>query len=177
MKTNQMVEPTIAEDFSSVSFAVRGLATLTLDMGKLHGDIVRRAACVGMAQVRIVDAAAVSRTDKNGKLRTADEMIALKHERMSALIAHYETGTAEWSRVREASGARGGYLFEALCEMYEGKQTPEQVREFLDALSDKEQAALRDDDTVAPVIAKIKKARSEGQPKVDTGSLLGKLAG
>lgn len=174
MKSNQMVEPTIADDFSSVRFDVKGMSTLTLDMGKLHADIVRRAACVGMAQVRIVDAAAVSRTDKSGKLRTEAEMIALKHERMSALIEHYETGTADWSRVK-ATGERGGYLFEALCEMYEGKQTPAQIREFLDNLSGKEEAALREDDEVAPIIAKIKAAKSEGKPKVDTKSILDKL--
>lgn len=175
MKSNQMVEPTIAEDFSSVSFVVRGKDTLTLDMGKLHADILKRAACVGMAQVRIVDAAAIARADKSGKVRTAAEMVDLKWERMAALIAHYETGTAEWSRIREASGVAGGFLFEALCEMYEGKQTPAQVREFLDGLSNAEQAALREDDEVEPIIARIKAKRNEGKPVVDTKSILGKL--
>lgn len=172
-----MVEPTIAEDFSSVSFEVATMPTLTLDMGKLHADIVRRAACVGMAQVRIVDAAAVSRTKKDGTLRTKEEMIAVKHARMADLIAHYETGTAEWSRVAASSGPAGGYLFEALCEMYAGKQEPKQIREFLDGLSGKEQAALREDDEVAPIIARVKAKKAEGQPKVDTKGILGKLQG
>ena len=177
MKSNQIVEPTIAEDFLSVQFAVKGMDTLTLDMGKLHADILKRAACVGMAQVRIIDAAAVSRADKAGVVRTAATMIALKHERIAALIAYYETGTSEWSRAREVSSERGGYLFEALCQIYEGKQTPAQIREFLDGLTGAEQAALNEDDEVAPTVRALKDKRNAGKPVVDTKGILDKLQG
>lgn len=175
MKSNQQVQPTIAEDFSAVSFEVRTKGTKTLDMAKVSPEVKLRAACVGLAQVRVVDVAAVSRTDKAGRIRTEDEMLTLKWERICEMVDYLETGATAWSRARPTSGATGGYLFEALCEMYAGKQTPEQVRTFLDGLTDKEQAALRDDDTVSPIIAAIKRARNAGKSRLDTASILQKL--
>ena len=49
------------------------------------------------------------------------------------------------------------------------------VRAFLDGLSDKEQAALREDDSVAPIIAEIKAEKAADKPKMDTKSILAKL--
>lgn len=157
MKSNQQVEPIIADDFSSVTFKVEGHPDLVLDMNKLSPEIVRRAACVGMAQVRIVDAAAIGAADKAGNIIPKDERIAKKHAQMAALIAHYESGTTEWSRVKTA-GPKGGFLFEALCKLYGHMKAPSEIRAWLDGLSDKEQAALREDDTVKPVIEAIKAA-------------------
>ena len=103
MKDNQQIKPVISESFDKVTFEMRGMQNLVLDMAALHPDVIKRAACVGMAQVRIIDAAAVSRTDAEGVIRTATEMLELKRERMEALITHYMTGTAEWTQKR-ASG-------------------------------------------------------------------------
>lgn len=104
MKDNQQIKPVVSEDFSKVMFEMRGMQDLVLDMTKLHPDIIKRAACVGMAQVRIIDAAAVSRDDGAGGVRSVAEMLELKRERMEALIAHYMTGTSEWSQKRAAGG-------------------------------------------------------------------------
>lgn len=104
MKDNQQIKPVVSEDFTKVTFEMRGMADLVLDMSKLHPDIIKRAACVGMAQVRIIDAAAVSRADADGNVRSAGEMLTLKRERMEALVAHYMTGTSEWSQKRAAGG-------------------------------------------------------------------------
>lgn len=175
MKTNQTVEPKIADDFKSVSFAVNdGQPDIVLDMTKLHPAVVERAACVGMAQVRIVDAAAIPMTRKDGSIIPADERTALKRAKMQALVDHYMTGTSLWSRVTEA-GPQGGFLFEALCKVYGHMKAPTEIRAWLDGLSEKEQSALRDDDTIAPVIAELKKAKSAGKPAVDTKSLLAAL--
>lgn len=177
MKTNQQVGVAIADDFSAVTFTVKGFEAkpIVLEMAKLSDAVRTRAACVGMAQVRIVDAAAIGAADKDGNIIPAEKRLEMKHTRMAELVAHYMTGTEEWSRVRASAGIAGGYLFEALCELYAASRTPEQIRAFLDGLSDKEQTALREDDTVSPIIAKIKKAKTEGQPKVDTAALLGNL--
>lgn len=104
MKDNQMISPNIADDFNSVTFEIKGQPSLVLDMTKLHPDVVRRAACVGMAQVRIIDAAAVSRADSDGTVRTPREMLELKRTKMAELIDHYMTGTSEWNRKRGAGG-------------------------------------------------------------------------
>lgn len=179
MKSNQQIDPVVDVQAGTVTIAIAdGLPPIVFEASKCAPSIMARAALVGMAQVRLIDAAAIGMTDKKtGAIIPAEQRLAMKRERIQALVDHYHTGTEEWSRVREASGVRGGFLFEALCEMYEGKQTPEQVRAFLDGLTDKEQAALREDDEVVPVIARIKAKRNEGQPKLDTKGILGKLGG
>ncbi len=104
MKDNQMISPIISDDFNIVTFEIKGQPSLILNMSKLHPDVVRRAACVGMAQVRIIDAAAVSRADSDGTIRTSSEMLELKRSKMADLIDHYMTGTSEWNRKRAAGG-------------------------------------------------------------------------
>lgn len=106
MKDNQMVKPTIDLDGGCILFEVRNKTPLRLDMSKVHPDVARRAAFVGMAQVRIVDAAAISRQAPDGHIRSAGEMADLKHLAMAALIEHYESGSPEWVRPRGAGGAR-----------------------------------------------------------------------
>ena len=106
MKDNQSVSVAISDAFDSVTFEVRGQGTLILNMGKLHEDIIRRAACVGMAQVRIVDAAAVGKADKDGRIVPEAERNAMKFARMKALVDHYNSGTATWERVRVASAPK-----------------------------------------------------------------------
>jgi hypothetical protein len=106
MKDNQLINPIISDDFKTVTFEVRGKPNLVLDMTKLHENVRARSACVGMAQVRIIDAAAVSRADSDGTIRTLEEMLELKYQKMADLIAHYMTSTPEWNRKRSAgSGA------------------------------------------------------------------------
>lgn len=152
-----------------ITFTVKGAGQVTLDMSKVHVDNVAHAAVHGFIQ-RVSDAAAISRDDKTGLPASP----AYKLEAMKRLVAHYESGTPEWSRVREA-GPKGGFLFEALCRMYAVSKTPEQIRAYLDGLSDKEQAALREDDAVAPVIAEIKREKAKDQPKLDTKAILAGL--
>jgi len=110
LKDNQQVAPVVADDGMTVTFHVAdGLDPIVLHMDRLSPEILRRAACVGMAQVRIIDAAAVPATDADGLIVPRAERLALKRERMSALVAHYETGTTKWNRRRaRATGAGAG---------------------------------------------------------------------
>lgn len=124
MKDNQQIKPVVSDDMTRVTFEVRGADPIVLDMTKLHPDIIKRAACVGMAQVRIIDAAAVSRADADGNVRSAGEMLTLKRERMEALVAHYMTGTSEWSQKRAAGdGAKdtSGITLQAMRRVWPGK--------------------------------------------------------
>lgn len=119
MKDNQQVRPVADLAGNRVLFHVRGYADpLILEMGKVAESIQKRAALVGMAQVRIVDAAAVERKDRDGNIRTEQEMLQIKYDRMSALIEHYHTGTEEWTV--KASGSAGpskGITVEAISRM------------------------------------------------------------
>jgi hypothetical protein len=152
MKSNQMVEPVIDVAAGTVTFNVRGHDSLTLHMDKVHADNVRRAAFVGFAQVRIVDAAAVGLSDQDGKIIPAGIRDKMKFDRMAALIAHYESGTPEWSRVRGDGAAETGVLFRALCIVYPNR-TPKEVREWLDGHTKAEQAQMRLSQSVRAAIA------------------------
>lgn len=116
MKENQHVKPIIDVVAGTVTFQTKGMADIVLHADKLHADILKRAALVGMAQVRIVDAAAISSTDKDGRIVPEAERIATKHARMSELVAHYESGTSEWSRVGEGGGGKS-ITVEAIAEL------------------------------------------------------------
>lgn len=104
MKTNQHVKPIINVDAGTVVFNVKGHGDITLDIAKLHPDIVRRAALAGMAQVRIVDAAAIGMEDDDGNIIPEADRIAMKHAAMLELVEHYHTGTSEWSRKSSGGG-------------------------------------------------------------------------
>lgn len=150
-----------------ITFHVRGAGAITLDMDRLSADVVQRAAIHGMIQ-RISDAAAISRDEETGLPATPEE----KLEAMSRLVAHYESGTSEWSRVAEA-GPKGGVLFKALCEMFPDRDA-KSIREWLDELSKKEQTALRADPKVKAIIDRMQ-AEVGKSASVDTSALLAQI--
>lgn len=165
-KKSSIISTTFEGDV--ITFNVKDAGTIALDLSKVSTENASHAMRHGFIQ-RISDAAAMSRNPADGSPASPEAKLVA----MTRLVEHYESGTPDWSRVREA-GPKGGFLFEALCEMYPGK-TPEDIRAFLDGLSDKEQAALRDDDQVEPIIKRIKAVRATG-PTPDTKALLTGLA-
>lgn len=167
MKANSIIGTEVLPG-GIIRFVVKDAGELTLDLSRVHPDNMQHAAIHGFIQ-RISDGAAIGRDPKTGRPATPEE----KLEAMARLVEHYESGTAEWSRV-QAAGPRGGLLFEALVRMYPDKDAAT-IRAYLDGLTDKQQAALREDDEVAPVIAAIKAERAKDAPKMDTKGLLAGL--
>lgn len=94
MKPNQIVGYTIEGDI--ITFNVKGQTLLTLDVTKVHPDNQRRAMFGGLAQVRVVDMAAVDRADKDGNLLHEDVRTRMKWERMKRCIEHLESGAPVW---------------------------------------------------------------------------------
>lgn len=169
LKSNSIITHTVDDEGSAITFHVRGAGDVTLRLDALHAAIMNRAAVHGLIQ-RISDAAALSRDSETGQPATPQD----KLEAMARLVAHYMSGTDQWSRV--AAGApKGGLLFKALCRMYEGDKTPDEIREFIDGLSDKEQSGLRRDEEVSAMIRTIEAEQAKSAPSVDTKSILGKL--
>lgn len=66
-----------------------------------------------------------------------------------------------WAQ-RGGGGERSSYLLRALCELYDGKHkgfdkfTEEEIRDYLEGLSDAEKKALPANAAVAPIIARMK---------------------
>ena len=117
MKENQHVKPIINVEAGTVTFQVKGHNDIVFDINKCHEIIVKRAALAGMAQVRIVDAAAVGMEDDEGNILPEAERIQLKYSRMEALVNHYHTGTSEWSRKGTGGGGFGSITVEAIARV------------------------------------------------------------
>ena len=155
----------------------------TLTIQSADGEIIRanitemaegiQAACMmhGLKQ-KLVDAAAISRNPDTGRsATTADKMAAIRevYERLLA---------GEWNKRREGSGgAAGGLLFSALCRLYAGSKTDAEVRAFIEAMDDKQQAAMRAHAKVAPIIEAIKAERAAKRPEVASVDVDAMLAG
>jgi len=79
-----------------------------------------------------------------------------------------------WGVIRDGGTAepKGGYLFNALCELYAGKKTSEEIKTFLSGKDKKAQAALREKAKVKVIIDRMK---SEIAKDIDTVSLLEEL--
>lgn len=179
MKENQHVKPIIDVIAGTVTFQVKGQNDLVLHMDKLSDVVVKRAAMVGMAQVRIVDAAAVGVADDEGNIIPEAQRIAMKYRNMAALIEHYETGTEEWSRVGTGGGGKS-ITIEAIARVkgitYEEAEAS--VAEFAakkyEGDTKKALAFLRQGSRVAEAMEAIRKERMP-QPKVDADAALAEL--
>ena len=99
-RSNSVVTVTVESDTVLV-FDVLGAGRLRFDTAKAHSALIQRAAMHGWKQ-RIADAAAMSRNPENGQPASPED----KMEAMAALIAHYESGSPEWSR-RGSGGGSG----------------------------------------------------------------------
>lgn len=182
MKTNQQVQPVISEDFSVITFNLSdGGAAPVLHMERVSAAIKARAACVGLAQVRVVDCAAVSRTDKDGNIRSTAEMLRLKREGIERMIAHLESGTEEWSRVGEGGGAKS-LTIEAVANLQYGGDYA-RAEAGVDRMAETKHggdrkaclAFLRTSGRVMAEMDRLRKARAP-KPTVDADAALAELA-
>lgn len=127
---------------------------LTINTASLSADILSQAIAHGLKQ-KLVDAAAISRDPSNGRAAS----IELKHASVKEVLERLMAG--EWNKRREGGGNAGGLLFRALCVMYDGRKTVEDIKAYLEKLSDKEKAALRKNPKVATVIDSLRTADGE----------------
>lgn len=181
MKENQHVKPVVNVDAGTVTFEVKGHNPIVLDMARLHPDIVKRAALAGMAQVRIVDAAAVGMTDDEGNILPESERIQLKYERMERLVEHYHTGTADWNVTGGGGGGGKSITLEAVARVK--GTTYDEAKASVAAYAEKKgidvKAALAHLRKGAAVSAAILAIREERMPKasVDADAALAELDG
>lgn len=145
-------------------------ASIRLNPSDLNDDVRHAAMLHGLKQ-KLVDAAAISRDPATGRSATVEVKYLAVKEVFDRLLA------GQWNKPREGgAGATGGLLFAALVRLYAGRKTEQQIREYLDGLSDAEQAALRSAERVAPIIAQIKAERdAKKSDGVDTDKLLAGL--
>ena len=81
----------------------------------------------------------------------------------------------EWAQRREANGLAGtSVLLKALVEVYPNKPV-EQVKAFLASKTHAEKVALRNNEKIKPVIARLEAEKVSKKSAVDTDALLGEL--
>lgn len=144
---------------------------LTIRTEQLAPSIIAQAIIHGLKQ-KLVDAAAISRNTETGRAASvADKFDAVK-EVYDRLLS------GEWNKRREggAGGSAGGLLFRALCRMYDGKKSPDDIRAFLEGKTDAEKAALRKNSKVAAIIEEIRAESAKGGD-VNADDLLADLEG
>lgn len=134
---------------------------LTVDPATLTDEIRTAAMLHGLKQ-KLCDAAAISRNPDTGRSASLDDKIEAVREVFDRITAP----DGSWNKVRESGegGGSGGLLFRALCNLYAGKRTPEQITTFLAGKTEAEKAALR---KTAPVAAEIERIRPV--PKAGNG--------
>lgn len=133
--------------------------SLSVDPATLSDEIRTAAMLHGLKQ-KLGDAAAISRNPDTGRSASLDDKIAAVREVFDRITS--PDGT--WNKVRESGegSGNGGLLFRALCNLYAGRRTPEQITAFLAGKSDAEKAALRKTGPVATEIERIRPVPKAG---------------
>ena len=97
-----------AEKQTLTARVVASGAEYTLDMANVHPNNRAYATLHGMKQ-RIVDNTAIERKTKDGRIRTPAELAKLREEALAEMIAHYASGSPNWS-VREPGKERSSSI-------------------------------------------------------------------
>ena len=120
----------------------------------LADSVYKQAVYHGLKQ-KLVDAAAISRNPETGRSASIED-------KYQAVWTVYDriTRLGEWNAVRGEGGTgTGGLLFVALCRMYAGRKTEEELREWLGTKDKKAQAELRKNPKISTIIDQIKAER------------------
>ena len=140
---------------------------LAITASQLTNHVMEYAIFHGLKQ-KLVDAAAISRNPETGRPATVED----KYQAVKTVYDRLLAG--QWNATREGGGNAGGLLLQALCRMYAGRKTPDQLREFLADKSDAEKTALRKNPRVAAIIEDIRAEQGKAA-NIDTDELLGEL--
>ena len=139
-------------------------ATLETTIGSLTSDMRAHATIHGLKQ-KLVDAAAVSRNPDTGRPASIED----KYQYVREVFDRITSPTGTWNKVRGdgtgTSGA-GGLLLRALGRLYPAKTT-EELRAYLAPMTPEQQAALRANKKVKPVIDAIK--AEDAERRAETG--------
>ena len=115
---------------------------------------VREQAMFHGLKQKLVDAAAISRNPETGRSASIED----KYQAVKTVYDRLLAG--HWNAVGGEGGTgTGGLLFAALCRMYAGRKTEDELREWLGTKDKKAQAELRKNPKIATIIDQIKAER------------------
>lgn len=142
------------------------------DGAEINPNLLNMAACHGIKQ-KCIDAAAISRDPDTGRSATVQQ----KWEALMRVVERITDPDGAWNETREGGGNQGGLLLRALMRL-QPKKTREELVAWLETKTDKEQAALRANPKVAPIIAELKaeQDRKNADTEFDSDAALEELA-
>ena len=164
-KRNATITATIDGDTLTLTFA--NGETLTMRGDALNSDVQQYAMMHGLKQ-KLVDAAAISRNPETGRAASVEDKFQAVKTVYDRLLA------GQWNAPREGGGATGGLLLQALCRMYAGRKTADELKAFLAEKTDAEKTALRKNPRVAAIIEDIRAEQGKAA-NIDTDELLDEL--
>ena len=143
---------------------------LSIDPSQLSEPIRAAATLHGLKQ-KLVDAAAISRNTETGRPATIDD----KYQAVKTVFDRITSPDGTWNAVREGgTGTTGGLLLRALCRMYEGKKTKDELIEYLSTKTAEQKTALRKNPKIAAIIEELREASAK-ESDVDSDELLNEL--
>ena len=170
-KRNAAITATIAVNAegrpSGLALQFANGEALKLTAAQLTNSILEQAVWHGLKQ-KLVDAAAISRNPETGRAASVED----KYQAVKVVYDRLLAG--QWNAAREGGGNAGGLLLQALCRMYAGRKTPDELKAFLADKSDAEKTALRKNPRVATIIEDIRAEQGKAAD-IDTDGLLGEL--
>ena len=140
---------------------------LAITASQLTNNVMEYAIFHGLKQ-KLVDAAAISRNPETGRAASVED----KYQAVKTVYDRLLAG--QWNATREGGGATGGLLLQALCRMYAGRKTADELKAFLADKTDAEKTALRKNPRVAQIIDDIRAEQGKAA-SIDTDELLGEL--
>lgn len=149
----------------TVTFNFEHGKKISIDCSKLSEDIKTHAMLHGLKQ-KLGDAAAIARDTSTGKPATIETKFQAMQEVLDRLL------NGDWNKHREGGQESGGLLLQALASVYATK-TLEQLKAFLEPLSNGEKQALKLEPSIAKAIHAIQAQRTPKE--INVKSLLSGL--
>lgn len=176
-KSNSVITHTVNAEEQTITFHVVGCEPLVFDVKKVSDAVGERAMLHGFIQ-RVSDAAAISRNRDTGQPATPQD----KRDAMAVLVEHYESGTEDWARRREAgAGPDTGITLQAIMDVF--KTDAAGARGMIASLAERRsitvneaRAVFASAKEVAARIAQLKADRAE-KSGIDAAGLLDELTG
>ena len=156
MARNSTIEARVNDSTGTLHLSFDNGERIDLSVDELTPAMRTMAMLHGLKQ-KLVDAAAISRDPETGRSATTAD----KYRAVKAVYDRLTGPNPSWNAVRGEGSSMwaGGLLFAALAQLYPAKPL-DALREYLSGLTLAQQAALRKNPRVAPVIEELKAARA-----------------
>ena len=163
-KTTSAVTTDIFQSTLTLNFA--NGQTLEVNTENLSPEIIQQATLHGLKQ-KLVDAAAIGRNPDTGRSASIED----KFNAVKEVFDRITGPNGTWNKIREGGSVTGGGLLLRAMMRLSGKSKDE-IASFLADKTKEQQAALRKNAKIAPIIAELQAEANKGGDDIDSDELL-----